>query len=146
MDAKLLFWCVALANLAAIVAFALTGVLAVRRGDVRTHRRRMLIAAALVGLFLVSYLVYHAQVGSVRFQGAGAARTIYFTLLVSHTGADQGIFMQQMFDQILATSFQLRQHPQMQAAQALARQLKNKCGSGGTVKNGVIEIQGDHRA
>lgn len=32
------------------------------------------------------------------------------------------------------------------ALQALAKQLKNKCGSGGTVKNGVIEIQGEHRA
>ncbi|MFZ5775881.1 MAG: translation initiation factor Sui1 [Thermodesulfobacteriota bacterium] len=28
---------------------------------------------------------------------------------------------------------------------ALAKQLKQRCGSGGTVKNGVIEIQGDHR-
>lgn len=27
----------------------------------------------------------------------------------------------------------------------LARQLKQKCGSGGTVKSGIIEIQGDHR-
>ena len=27
----------------------------------------------------------------------------------------------------------------------LAKQLKKKCGSGGTVKNGVIEIQGNHR-
>lgn len=27
----------------------------------------------------------------------------------------------------------------------LAKQLKQQCGSGGTVKNGVIEIQGDHR-
>ena len=28
---------------------------------------------------------------------------------------------------------------------ALAAQLKRRCGSGGTVKDGVIEIQGDHR-
>ena len=27
----------------------------------------------------------------------------------------------------------------------LASQLKKRCGTGGTVKNGVIEIQGDHR-
>ncbi|MCZ6745951.1 MAG: stress response translation initiation inhibitor YciH [Acidobacteria bacterium] len=27
----------------------------------------------------------------------------------------------------------------------LARQFKQKCGSGGTVRDGVIEIQGDHR-
>jgi len=28
---------------------------------------------------------------------------------------------------------------------ALAKQLKQRCGSGGTIKNGVIEIQGDQR-
>jgi translation initiation factor 1 len=27
----------------------------------------------------------------------------------------------------------------------LAKQLKGRCGAGGTVKNGIIEIQGDHR-
>ena len=32
-----------------------------------------------------------------------------------------------------------------EALQALAKELKARCGSGGTVKNGVIEIQGDHR-
>ncbi len=31
------------------------------------------------------------------------------------------------------------------ALRDLAKQLKQKCGSGGTVKNGVIEIQGNHR-
>lgn len=28
---------------------------------------------------------------------------------------------------------------------SLAKQLKQECGSGGTVKDGVIEIQGEHR-
>jgi translation initiation factor 1 len=28
---------------------------------------------------------------------------------------------------------------------SLATQLKKRCGSGGTVRDGVIEIQGDHR-
>lgn len=31
------------------------------------------------------------------------------------------------------------------ALQDLARKLKARCGSGGTIKDGVIEIQGDHR-
>jgi translation initiation factor 1 len=29
--------------------------------------------------------------------------------------------------------------------EALATKLKKRCGSGGTVRNGIIEIQGDHR-
>ena len=45
----------------------------------------MLSAATVSLLFLVSYLTYHAQVGSVRFLGRGPARTVYFTILISHT-------------------------------------------------------------
>ena len=56
----------------------------IRRGNVAGHRRLMLSALAVSGLFLVSYVVYHASHGSVRFQGQGAARAVYFLILVTH--------------------------------------------------------------
>ena len=56
----------------------------IRRGNVGTHRRLMLSALSVSGLFLVSYVVYHARYGSVRFQGQGAVRGIYFFILVTH--------------------------------------------------------------
>lgn len=62
----------------------LVGYRGVRGGDVRTHRRCMLAAFAVSALFLVSYLVYHYQVGSVRFTGTGWVRPVYFSVLVSH--------------------------------------------------------------
>jgi putative membrane protein len=45
----------------------------------------MLAALSTSGLFLVSYLVYHFQVGSVRFTGQGPVRAVYFAVLLSHT-------------------------------------------------------------
>lgn len=57
----------------------------IRRGRIEAHRRAMLAAVASSTLFLVSYLVYHAQVGSVRFQGQGPIRAVYFAILLSHT-------------------------------------------------------------
>ena len=45
----------------------------------------MTAALTCSALFLVSYLTYHAQVGSVRFQGQGPLRTLYFAVLISHT-------------------------------------------------------------
>jgi uncharacterized membrane protein YozB (DUF420 family) len=45
----------------------------------------MLCALACSMLFLVLYLYYHAHVGSVRFQGQGWSRPVYFTILISHT-------------------------------------------------------------
>ena len=36
-------------------------------------------------LFLVCYIVYHVQVGSVKFQHPGAIRTVYLTILGTHT-------------------------------------------------------------
>jgi putative membrane protein len=58
---------------------------AIRRLDITRHRRWMLAAAGTSTVFLASYLVYHARVGSVRFLGTGAARTVYLAVLLSHT-------------------------------------------------------------
>ena len=63
MNPKLVYWTIALANLAVIVACGARGVRAVRRGEIRTHRRMMLVSAALVALFLISYLVKVSVLG-----------------------------------------------------------------------------------
>ena len=60
------------------------GYLFIRAGRVPPHRRCMIAAFALSSLFLVSYVVYHAQVGSVRFTREGFVRPLYFTILVTH--------------------------------------------------------------
>lgn len=58
---------------------------AIRRRAIERHRRLMLATASTSAVFLVSYLVYHAQVGSVRFTGQGGIRKVYFAILISHT-------------------------------------------------------------
>lgn len=63
MHPRLAYWNFAFVDLGAVVAFAAAGVIALRRGDVTQHRRRMLTASALVGLFLLSYLVKLALLG-----------------------------------------------------------------------------------
>jgi uncharacterized membrane protein YozB (DUF420 family) len=57
----------------------------IRRGDQKTHQRFMLAAFCTSTLFLISYLIYHSQVGSVRFQGTGAIRVAYLSILLTHT-------------------------------------------------------------
>jgi putative membrane protein len=63
----------------------LTGIVLIR-GKRRTAHKRVMVAAVVTSsLFLVSYLYYHAHVGSVRFQGQGLPRHLYFAILMSHT-------------------------------------------------------------
>jgi uncharacterized membrane protein YozB (DUF420 family) len=57
----------------------------IRSGRREAHRRMMLGAVVVSALFLASYLTYHAQVGSVRFQKTGWIRAVYFAVLISHT-------------------------------------------------------------
>ena len=63
----------------------LVGYRLIRAGRREAHRKVMLLALACSALFLTSYLVYHFQVGSVRFRGEGPVRTLYFTILITHT-------------------------------------------------------------
>jgi uncharacterized membrane protein YozB (DUF420 family) len=56
----------------------------ISRRRVYAHRACMLAALAVSCLFLVSYVVYHAQYGSVRFKGQGFVRPLYFSILISH--------------------------------------------------------------
>ncbi len=57
----------------------------IRRKRILAHKFCMGLAFASSTVFLVSYLLYHANVGSVPFQGHGWVRPIYFALLASHT-------------------------------------------------------------
>ena len=70
---------------AASALFLFAGYLAVLRRRINVHRACMVSALVCSAAFLVSYVSYHLQVGSVRFQGQGNIRTVYFTLLISHT-------------------------------------------------------------
>jgi putative membrane protein len=61
-----------------------TGFIFIRRRNIAAHRACMLAAFGVSTLFLLSYVVYHAQSGSVPFQSRGVVRPIYFALLLSH--------------------------------------------------------------
>lgn len=71
-------------NVAAAICLLL-GWSFIRRGRVEAHRRAMWSALCCSTVFLISYLIYHFQVGSVRFQGQGPVRTLYFAILLTHT-------------------------------------------------------------
>jgi putative membrane protein len=61
------------------------GYAAIRGGKTAVHKAFMVSAFTVSSIFLASYLVYHARVGSVHFQGQGWIRPVYFVLLGSHT-------------------------------------------------------------
>jgi putative membrane protein len=61
------------------------GYVLIRRGRVAQHRAVMIAAFCTSVLFLISYLTYHAQVGSKHFTGQGAIRYVYFAILLTHT-------------------------------------------------------------
>lgn len=63
----------------------LSGYTLIRRKQIQAHKRVMLTAFAVSIAFLICYLVYHAQVGSVHYPKTGAIRVVYYTILFTHT-------------------------------------------------------------
>ena len=74
------------ATLNATSAILLTiGWVLIRRGRWRQHRAVMISAFCTSVVFLISYLTYHAHIGSKHFAGQGTIRIVYFTILFTHT-------------------------------------------------------------
>ena len=69
----------AISGVLLVVAYTL-----IRQRKIEQHRKVMLAAFTTSALFLVCYVVYHAQVGSVPFPRQGPVRTLYFTILITH--------------------------------------------------------------
>jgi uncharacterized membrane protein YozB (DUF420 family) len=63
----------------------LTGWVLIKSGRREAHRWAMVSAFLCSALFLACYLWYHFHVGSVRFQRTGAVRTVYLSILLTHT-------------------------------------------------------------
>lgn len=63
----------------------------IRRKRVTAHHYCMGLAFFVSTAFLISYITYHARVGSVPFRGRGWIRPVYFSLLLSHTVLAVGI-------------------------------------------------------
>jgi uncharacterized membrane protein YozB (DUF420 family) len=70
---------------ATAAALLVWGYTLIRRRRKDTHRRVMLAAFVTSCAFLTFYLIYHAQVGSVRFPRSGTIRTVYLAILATHT-------------------------------------------------------------
>jgi len=69
---------------ATAAVFLSAGYMQIRRGRIEVHKRFMLAALTTSALFLISYLVYHANTGSRPFPGDGVVRLVYFTILITH--------------------------------------------------------------
>jgi uncharacterized membrane protein YozB (DUF420 family) len=68
----------------AATLFLLAGYVFIRRRQIPAHRASMLAAVTTSGLFLISYVTYHANAGSKPFPGTGPVRAVYFVILVTH--------------------------------------------------------------
>jgi uncharacterized membrane protein YozB (DUF420 family) len=69
---------------AVAMVFLLAGFFFIRRKEIQKHKLCMLTAFGISCVFLVSYLVHHARVGSVKYAGPESLRAVYYVVLFPH--------------------------------------------------------------
>ncbi len=89
------------------------GLMAIKRRDRALHQKFMVSALAFSGLFLVSYIIYHAVHGDTKFVAEGLIRPIYFFVLVSHIGLSMVAFPLVLTTFWLSWTGQLARHRRM---------------------------------
>lgn len=99
----------ALLNSASTVLILL-GYAAIRKRLYVRHMKLMMAAFVTSSLFLISYMVYHHNVGHTPFPGEGWIRPVYFTILVSHIILSAFVVPLVLTSFYLAWSGRLRRH------------------------------------
>ena len=62
----------------------LSGRLLIARKRIAAHRACMIAAMSASAIFLICYLIFHFEVGNIRFLGQGWSRPVYFSILITH--------------------------------------------------------------
>lgn len=62
----------------------LVGFYFIKQNKIDSHRKAMMTAFILGGVFLVCYVIYHLTNPANNFRGEGFIRTIYLFILISH--------------------------------------------------------------
>jgi putative membrane protein len=91
-------------------ALLIAGFVFIRRKNIPAHRFCMSTAFVVSTVFLISYLTHHAIHGSTRFLGTGLPRTIYFTILLTHTVLAAAIVPMVMISLFKAWKGQFERH------------------------------------
>ena len=91
------------------------GFAAIRSGHREVHKSLMVSAFAASAMFLVGYVLYHYAHGDTQYQGVGAIRTVYFTILITH------VLLSIVMLPMILTTFYLATRERFVAHKRLAR-------------------------
>lgn len=67
-----------------VAVLLVAGIVTAKQRQYATHKKIMLTAMSLSGLFLISYILHHLFAGETAFGGTGAIRYVYYSILATH--------------------------------------------------------------